>query len=62
MVDTNFNVMDLLKDEMQTEEIHLKVNAIHRLKIVVASLGPGEIEKQLIPYLESKKKMHLKLL
>ena len=41
MVD--FNVMDLLKDEMQTDEIHLKVNAIHRLKIVVAALNPQDI-------------------
>lgn len=45
--------MDLLKEEMQTEEIYLKVNAIHRLKIVVLSLSSTDIEKTLIPYLEN---------
>jgi hypothetical protein len=36
----DINPLDLLKEEMITEEIHLKVNAIHRLKIVVMVLGP----------------------
>ena len=34
------NALALLKEEMQTEEIHLKVNAIHRLKTVILSIGP----------------------
>ena len=38
MVDA-INVLSLLKEEMQTEEIHLKVNAIHRLKTVILSIG-----------------------
>ena len=32
--------LTLLKQEMQCEEIHIKVNAIHRLKTVIHSLGP----------------------
>lgn len=48
----DINVMELLKEEMQTEEIHLKVNAIHRLKIVVMVLGPQETTTVLLPYLE----------
>lgn len=50
----NINALALLKEEMQTEEIHLKVNAIHRLKTVILSLGPNETQSQVIPYLSSK--------
>lgn len=48
------NALELLKEEMQTEEIHLKVNAIHRLKVVVLCLGQEATTNQLIPYLDSK--------
>ena len=50
----NVNALALLKEEMQTEEIHLKVNAIHRLKTVILSIGVNETNTQLIPYLDSK--------
>ena len=50
----NVNALALLKEEMQTEEIHLKVNAIHRLTTVMYSIGMQEVQSQLIPYLESK--------
>lgn len=50
----NVNALSLLKEEMQTEEIHLKVNAIHRLKTVILSIGINETNTQLIPYLDSK--------
>lgn len=52
-MDDNVNVMELLKEEMLTEEIHLKVNAIHRLKIVVMTLGQNDTEKILLPYLDT---------
>lgn len=48
------NALNLLKEEMSTEEIHLKVNAIHRLKTVILSIGPSEVQSGLIPYLQSK--------
>ena len=48
------NALSLLKEEMSTDEIHLKVNAIHRLKTVIMSIGPQESTAQLIPYLNSK--------
>jgi hypothetical protein len=38
---------------METEEIHLKVNVIHRLKTVILIMGPDETVKKVIPYLES---------
>lgn len=47
------NALSLLKEEMSTDEIHLKVNAIHRLKTVIMSIGPQESTAQLIPYLNS---------
>jgi hypothetical protein len=50
----DINALELLKEEMSTEEIYLKVNAIHRLKIVVLCLGPTDTQSQLLPYLESK--------
>lgn len=48
---TDNDVMNLLKTEMQNEEIHVKVNAIHRLKIVVAALEE-RVNDLLIPYLQ----------
>lgn len=33
------NGISLLKQEMTNEEIHVKVNAIHRLKTVILSIG-----------------------
>ena len=46
------NALDLLKEELETEEVHLKVNAIHRLKTVILSIGVDDTIKKLIPYLE----------
>ena len=51
---TPVNALALLKEEMLTEEIHLKVNAIHRLKTVILTIGVPETLSQLLPYLESK--------
>lgn len=50
----DINAIDLLKEEMETEEIHLKVNAIHRMKTVILCIGVEDTIKKLIPYLESK--------
>ena len=53
MVD-EINALELLKEELTEEEIHLKVNAIHRMKTVILSIGALETIKSLLPYLESK--------
>jgi hypothetical protein len=37
------NGLTLLKSEMLNEEVHLKVNAIHRLKTVILSIGNEEV-------------------
>ena len=39
----SINGLDLLKREMEQEnEVRYKVNAIHRLTLVIKSLGPEE--------------------
>ena len=48
----DINALDLLKEEMETEEIHLKVNAIHRMKTVILCIGIEDTIKKLIPYIE----------
>lgn len=50
----DINALELLKEELETEEIHLKVNAIHRLKTVILCIGVDDTVKKLIPYLECK--------
>lgn len=46
--------LTLLKSEMTNEEIHVKVNAIHRLKTVIYSIGTPRVQSELIPYIQSK--------
>jgi hypothetical protein len=48
------NGISLLRQELTNEEIHIKVNAIHRLKTVILSLGQEETVSQLIPFLDGK--------
>lgn len=55
----DINALELLKEEMETEEIHLKVNAIHRMKTVILCIGVEDTIKKLIPYLEGKKESYL---
>ena len=47
--------IDLLKEEMSSDEVFIKVNAIHRLKILATILGPEATRNSLVPYLTSKK-------
>lgn len=35
----SINAIDLLKEEMMYDEVHLKVNAIHRLKTVAHAIS-----------------------
>ena len=46
------NPMELLKEEMESDEIYLRVNAIHRVKIVAEVIGSEQTKSQLLPYLE----------
>lgn len=47
------NALELLQEEMKTDEVHLKVNAIHRMKTVILSIGIELTKTNLIEYLES---------
>lgn len=49
----SLDVIGLLKEEMSTDEIHLKVNAIHRMRTVIASINNSQIVESLIPYLQT---------
>ena len=55
----DIDALALLKEELETEEVHLKVNAIHRLKTVIMCIGVDDTIKKLIPYLESKNQRRL---
>ena len=48
------NALDLLVEEMRNDEVHLKVNAIYRLRTVMMSIGVEETNRKLVEYLESK--------
>jgi serine/threonine-protein phosphatase 2A regulatory subunit A len=48
----SINAIDLLKEEMESDEIHLKVNAIHKLKTVALAISRDDYRNQLVPYLE----------
>ena len=61
-MDSN-NAFDLLKEEMENEDVYMispyqiiiKVNAIHRIPIVMALMTPDKIISELIQYLLSNK-------
>lgn len=62
-MDANATAFDLLKEELENDDVHIKinyqtqikVNAIHRLSIVLANMTPEKIISDLIPYLLSNK-------
>eukprot|EP00343_Euplotes_focardii_P006651 CAMPEP_0205821620 /NCGR_PEP_ID=MMETSP0206-20130828/8561_1 /ASSEMBLY_ACC=CAM_ASM_000279 /TAXON_ID=36767 /ORGANISM="Euplotes focardii, Strain TN1" /LENGTH=576 /DNA_ID=CAMNT_0053117239 /DNA_START=6 /DNA_END=1736 /DNA_ORIENTATION=+ len=45
------NPIELLKEELEADEVHLKVNAIHRLKTIILSISKPEIKSELFPYI-----------
>lgn len=47
------NALELLQEEMKTDEVHLKVNAIHRMKTVMLSIGIELTKTNLVEYLET---------
>ena len=46
------NGLSLLQQEMSNEEVHVKVNAIHRLKTVILNMGVDETISKVIPYMK----------
>ena len=52
-MESGLNPLDLLKEEMENDEIYLRVNAIHRLKTVATLISSEMIKNQLLPYIDS---------
>jgi hypothetical protein len=44
--------MEVLKEEMESDELHYRVNAIHRIKLISTILGVEGTKSILLPYLE----------
>ncbi|CAD8095895.1 unnamed protein product [Paramecium sonneborni] len=47
------NPMDVFKEEMENEEVYLKVNAMHRIRVIATLLGIDKIKSVLLPYFET---------
>ncbi|CAK59059.1 unnamed protein product (macronuclear) [Paramecium tetraurelia] len=47
------NPMDIFKDDMENEELYLKVNAMHRVRVIATLLGTDKIKSVLLPYFET---------
>ncbi len=54
MTDKIDKPLEFLKEEMESDQIAIRVNAIHRTQIVASLIGDKAIEKELIPYFDSK--------
>ena len=55
MTEERVDPIELLKEEMGTDEITSKVNAIHRLSTIVLALSNAQVYDKLIPFLDSKR-------
>ena len=53
------NPIDVFKEEMENEEVYLKVNAMHRVRVIATLLGVDKIKSVLLPYFECKLYNHL---
>jgi hypothetical protein len=54
MTDKIDQPMEFLKDEMSSDQIAIRVNAIHRSPIIAALIGEKSVDKELIPYFECR--------
>lgn len=57
----NVNPIELFKEELENDDIAIRVNAVHRLKIILTIIGGETFKNQLLPYLESIKINYIKL-
>jgi len=44
--------LEVLKEEMENDELHYRVNAIHRIKLIATILGVEGTKNQLLPYID----------
>ena len=59
MSEEHVDAIDLLKEEMASDEIASKVNAIHRLSTIVLAIGLPQTYERLIPFLDSTSHSHI---
>jgi len=45
--------LEFLKEEMESDEISVRVNAVHRISVVAALLGVDAFKNFLFPFIES---------
>ena len=53
-MEAELSPMDLFKEEMENDQIHLRINAVHRVKLIATVLGEEGVFQLLVPYLECK--------
>ena len=46
--------MDFFREELESDQIAVRVNAVHRAPVIAALIGEKSVEKELIPLLESR--------
>jgi len=46
--------LDLLREELSSSQMSVRINAIHRISIVATLIGEEGVKQELIPYLESR--------
>lgn len=49
----NLNPFEIFKEEMETDETAVRINAVHKLPIVATLMTSDAIKNQLIPFLDS---------
>ena len=48
------NPIELFKEEMENDDISIRVNCVHRLKIIVTLIGGDNFKQQMLPYIDCK--------
>lgn len=44
--------LEFLKEELEADQVAVRVNAVHRIPIIAALIGERGVEKELIPFLD----------
>ena len=50
---TDLKPFELLKEELTNEDVHVRVNAMHRVTIVATLIGPEASSRDLLDFLAS---------
>lgn len=60
MADKIDKPLEFLKEEMESDQISVRVNAMTRTPIIAALIGNTAVEKDLVPYLDSRLQFKLR--